>query len=47
MRVPCVILVRQSKCVSAIKRILCYYLHVYILVFFNVFVCTLLLRCML
>jgi len=36
----------QSKRISAIKRIVFYYRHVYIFVFFHVFVFSLLLRCM-
>jgi len=36
----------QSKCIDAIKRILFSYRHGYTLVFFHVFVCSLLLRCM-
>jgi len=37
----------QSKCISVIKRILFYYLHVYILEFIHAFVCSLSLQCML
>jgi len=33
----------QNKCISVIKRIPFYYRHLYILVFFHVFVCFLLL----
>ena len=60
MRVPIRLVFHQSKCISAIKRILLYYRHVYIVVFVNffhefvcsfhlthVFLCSLLLRCML
>jgi len=37
----------QSNCASAIKRMLFYYGHISIFVFFYVFVCSLLLTCML
>jgi len=37
-------LFHQSKCISAIKRVLFYYRHTSIFVFFHVFVCSLLLR---
>jgi len=46
-RIPFMLVFHQSKGNSAIKRILFYYLHVYILVFIDVFVCSLSLRCML
>jgi len=47
MHVPFVLVFHQSKSISAIKRILIYYRHACILVFFHVFVCSLLMRCML
>jgi len=47
MRVPFIFVFHQSKCISAIKRIIYYYRHVYIFVFFHVFVRSLSLRCML
>jgi len=47
MRASYMLVFHQSKYISAIKRILFYYRHVYILVFFHVFMCSLLLRCML
>jgi len=37
----------QSKGIRAIKPILLHYCHVYTLVLFHVFVCSLLLRCIL
>ena len=39
--------VHQSNCVSASKRMLFYYRHISIFVFFHVFECSLLLPCML
>jgi len=48
MRVPFMLVFHQSNCVSAIKRMLFYYHHVSIFVFFHVFVGSfLLLPCML
>jgi len=46
-RMPFMLVFHQSKGSSAIKCILFYYLHVYILVLIHIFVCSLLLRCML
>jgi len=47
IRMPFMHVFHQSKCINAIKRILFYYRYVCILVFFHVFVCSLLLRCVL
>ena len=47
IHMPLVLVYHQSKCISAIRRILFYYRHACILVFFNVLVSFLLLRCML
>jgi len=44
MRVSSKLMFHQITCISAIKRILFYYRHVYILVSFHVFVFSLLLR---
>ena len=44
MRVPFVLVFDQRKCISAIKRMLSYYRHLCILMFFHVFLCSLLLR---
>jgi len=44
MRVSDMLVLHQSKCMCAIKRILFYYHRVYILVFFHVFVFFFLLR---
>jgi len=47
MRVPFMLVFHQSKCISAVKRMLFYYRHIYIFVFVHVFVCCLLLPNML
>jgi len=47
MCMPFILVFHQSKCISAIKRTLFYYFHVYIFEFIHVFVCSLSLRCML
>jgi len=47
MRVRFMLVFHQSKCISAIKRTLLNYRHVFTFIFFHVFVCFLLLRCML
>jgi len=47
MSIPFMLVFHQSKCISAIKRILFYYFHVYIFEFIYVFVSSLSLRCML
>ena len=47
MRMPFMLVFYQSKCISAIKRILFYYFHVSIFELIHAFVCSLSLRCML
>jgi len=47
MRMPFTLVFHQSECISAIKRLLFYYRHVCILLFFRVFVCSFLLKCIL
>jgi len=47
MRVPFMLVFHQSICISAIKRILFYYRHVYALLFSYVLVCISLMRRML
>ena len=47
IRMHFMVVFHQSKCISTIKRMLFYSRQVYILVFFHVFRCPLLLRCML
>jgi len=47
IRILFMLVFHQNILISAIKRTLCYYLHVCILVFIHVFVCSLLLQCML
>ena len=46
-RAPFMLLFHQSKCISAVQRVLFYYRHIYTLVFVHVFVCCLLLPIML
>jgi len=46
VRLSLMLVFHKNKCVSAIKPILFNYHHIYILVFFHVFVCSLPLRCM-
>jgi len=47
IRMPFMLVFHQCKCIIAIECILFYGRHVYILVFFHVFACFLLRRCML
>jgi len=47
MRMPFILVFQQSKCISAIMRILFYYFYVYIFEFIHVSVCSLSLWCML
>jgi len=47
MRVPFMLVFHQSKGISTVKRTRFYHRHVYILVFFHVFVFSLSLPCML
>jgi len=47
MKMPFMLVFHQSECISAIKRILFYYFHVYNFEFIYVFVSSLSLRCML
>jgi len=47
LSVSFMLVIRQGKCVSAIKRVLFCYHKVSIFVFFHVFLCSLLLPCML
>ena len=46
-RAPFMLLFHQSKCISAVQRVLFYYHHIYTLVFVHVFMCCLLLPIML
>jgi len=41
IRMPFMLVFHESECISAIKPILFYYRHVYILTFFHSFVCSL------
>jgi len=47
VRMPFILVFHQGKYISTIKRMLFYYRHVCILVFYHVLMCSLLLRCML